>query len=91
MQNDLISRSALIEEFKELSAIEWNKKAAPVSWADAYESFIDTLEEAPAVDAVDRQKLIGILFPLGVPLTREDWNYSINAKAVYEAIMRTEG
>lgn len=52
---------------------------------------IADIAKAPAVDAVDRQKLIGVLFPLGVPLTREDWNYSINAKAVYEAIMRTEG
>lgn len=54
MQNDLISRSALIGRQKQLSAIEWNKKAAPVSWADAYESFIEELEEAPAVDAVPR-------------------------------------
>lgn len=52
MQNDLISRSALIERCEELSAIEWNNKAAPASWADAYDSFIEELEEAPAVDAV---------------------------------------
>ena len=50
--SDLISRSALIEECNELSAIEWNQKAAPVSWADAYEHFADELENAPAVDAV---------------------------------------
>jgi hypothetical protein len=49
------------------------------------------LDTLPAVDAVDREKLIKKLFPMGVPLTREDWNYSINAKEVYEAIMRTEG
>lgn len=53
MSNDLISRSALIEECNELSAIEWNQKAAPVSWADAYEHFADDLENAPAVDAVE--------------------------------------
>ena len=53
MNNDLISRSALIEKYKELFNIEWNKKTAPVSWADAYESFIEELEEAPAVDAVE--------------------------------------
>lgn len=53
MQSDLISRSALIEIFKDLSDIEWNQKAAPISWADAYDSFVDVLEDAPAVDAVE--------------------------------------
>ena len=38
---------------------------------------------------IDRNKLIKKLFPLGVPRTREDWNYGINARAVYEAIMNT--
>lgn len=52
MQNDLISRSALIKKCNELSAIEWNQKAAPVSWADAYEHFADETENAPGVDAV---------------------------------------
>lgn len=50
---DLIDREALIAECKQLSGIDWNKKAAPVSWADAYEEFIDNLEEAPVVDAVE--------------------------------------
>lgn len=50
---DLISRESLIAECKQLSGIDWNKKAAPVSWADAYEEFIDNIEEAPAVDAVE--------------------------------------
>ena len=49
----LIDADALIERRKELSSIEWNKKAAPISWADAYEHFADELEEAPTVDAVE--------------------------------------
>jgi hypothetical protein len=50
--NDLISRSALIDVYKKLCAVEWNQKAAPISWAHAFEEFIDCLEQAPAVDAV---------------------------------------
>ena len=59
--NDLISRSALIVHLKELAAIEWNQKAAPVSWADAYENFVDDLEDAPAVDAMEvvRKPVVG--------------------------------
>ena len=53
MENDLISRNALIERCNGLSAVEWNKKAAPISWADAYEHFADELENAPAVAAVE--------------------------------------
>ena len=49
------------------------------------------VRKAPTVDAVDRKKLIEKLFPMGVPMTREEWNYSINARAVYEAIMKMEG
>lgn len=39
---------------------------------------------------IDRDALLKRLFPLGIPQTREDWNYSINAKAVYEAIMKSQ-
>lgn len=50
---DLISRKAMINMCKEVIAQEWNHKAAPVSWAHAYESFADSLETALAVDAVE--------------------------------------
>lgn len=50
---DLISRNAMINMCKEVIAQEWNHKAAPASWAHAYESFVDSLETAPAVDAVE--------------------------------------
>lgn len=43
----LIDVDMQIKKLKELSTIDWNRKAAPVSWADAYDSFIDVLEEAP--------------------------------------------
>ena len=39
-------------------------------------------------DTISREALLKRLFPLGIPRTREDWNYAINARAVYEAIMK---
>lgn len=56
---DLISRNAMINMCKEVIAQEWNHKAAPASWAHAYESFIDSLETALAVDAVELPCKIG--------------------------------
>lgn len=56
---DLISRNAMINMCKEVIAQEWNHKAAPVSWAHAYESFVDSLETAPTVDAVELPCKIG--------------------------------
>lgn len=84
MQNDLISRSALIEYMCRSCTSKCNLD-------DECCSSVDAVENAPAVDAVERKKLIKKLFPMGVPNTREEWNYSINARAVYEAIMKTEG
>ena len=49
--DDLISRDSLINKCLDIINIEWNGIAAPVSWADAYERFVDELEEAPAVNA----------------------------------------
>lgn len=45
-----IDRQALIDQCEEIIKQEWNKKAAPVSWSDAYESFVDDIEEIPAAD-----------------------------------------
>ena len=54
MANDLISRSALIKRCEEIAACDWNKKAAPVSWSDAYEGFAVEVDDAPAVDAAPK-------------------------------------
>lgn len=40
-------------------------------------------------DLIHSSDLLKILFPLGLPKTREEWNYGINARAVYEAINKT--
>jgi hypothetical protein len=41
------------EYYKALANIEWNKNVAPVSWADAYNEFVDYLEELPTADVVE--------------------------------------
>ena len=47
---DYIDREALLDRLKEIARCEWNKKTAPVSWSDAYGSFIDEVEQQPAAD-----------------------------------------
>lgn len=32
---------------------EWNKKAAPVSWSNAYAHFVDDIDDAPTADVVE--------------------------------------
>ena len=49
----LIDANLLIGTCEEIAKHEWNKKSAPVSWSDAYEGFIDTIDEMPTVDAVE--------------------------------------
>ena len=54
---------------------------------------VDAIKNAPTLTppneplALDRTELLRKLFPMGIPRTREDWNYAINAQAVYRAIM----
>ena len=49
----LIDANLLIGTCEEIAKHEWNKRVSPVSWADAYEGFIDTIEEMPTVEAVE--------------------------------------
>ena len=48
----LIDDSFLEDRCKRQKSDEWNKKAAPSSWADAYEQFLTDIENCPTVDAV---------------------------------------
>jgi hypothetical protein len=86
MENELISRSTLLG--KAVRVTEYDEAGFSMTYRAVPETEILS---APAVDAVERKKLVKKLFPMGVPKTREEWDYSINARAVYEAIMRTEG
>lgn len=45
-----VNADKLIARFREIADENWNKRAAPVCWSDAYEHFIDELEEAEAED-----------------------------------------
>ena len=46
---DLIDRDALAKMCQEMQSIEWNNKAAPYSWAYAYESFESDIDNAPTI------------------------------------------
>ena len=45
----LIDADALIARCKEIETIEWNSKAAPINWKDAYEDFEEEIDSAPTV------------------------------------------
>ena len=47
-----IDADKLVELCDEMSRNEWNKKVSPISWADAYESFVDDIDEIPTADVV---------------------------------------
>lgn len=53
---EYIDKAVLIAMCKGIAACEWNKKAAPVSWADAYERFADEVEDFDAADVVERKR-----------------------------------
>lgn len=48
----LIDADALIAECETISSAEWNKRAAPISWSHAYDTFIDEIDSTPTIDAV---------------------------------------
>ena len=47
---EYIERGAAIAKCREIAACEWNHRASPVSWADAYEQFAEDIEEIPTAD-----------------------------------------
>ena len=53
---EYVEKSVLIAMCKGIAACDWNKRAAPVSWADAYERFADDVEEFDAADVVERKR-----------------------------------
>ncbi|MBR5878860.1 MAG: hypothetical protein IKY91_04855 [Akkermansia sp.] len=62
---EYIDKSVLIAVCKGIAAFDWNKKAAPVSWADAYERFADEVEDFDAADVVERKRGRWILRHVG--------------------------
>ena len=47
---EYIEREAAIAKCREIVACEWNHRASPVSWADAYEQFAEDIEELQSAD-----------------------------------------
>lgn len=56
----IIDADKLIKSYRKLAAIKWNQTVFPKSWADAYESFIDDIEEQPTIhpQGIDKNRLI---------------------------------
>lgn len=52
MNDDLISRQALIKEFLRLADDEWNQKTG-ATWAKGFEESAEVVEDAPTIDAVE--------------------------------------
>ena len=50
----LIDADALISHCKEMEQIEWNNKTAPYSWAYAYESLEDDIDNAKTIIPSDK-------------------------------------
>ena len=51
----LIDADALTAFCTEMQSIEWNNKAAPYSWAYAYESFEGDVDDAPTVIPAEKE------------------------------------
>ena len=49
----LIDADALTAHFEKIADIEWNKKAAPISWSYAFEDVMDDIENAPTIIPAD--------------------------------------
>ena len=47
---EYIEREAVLAKCREIAACEWNHRASPVSWADAYEQFAEDVEEITVAD-----------------------------------------
>lgn len=45
----MINEKKLIAKCEKLANDEWNKRVAPASWADAYRSFVEDIEDQPTI------------------------------------------
>ena len=50
----LIDADVLVSHCKEMEQIEWNNKTAPYSWAYAYESLEDDIDNAKTIIPADK-------------------------------------
>jgi hypothetical protein len=80
VNDDLISREALIP-----NGVFYANAENPMASVD---ELLGRIASAPSVNVVDRDKLLKRMFPMGIPKSRYEWDYAINARAVYEAIMK---
>lgn len=84
MNDDLISREATLNALKGvISRSGLYGVSIEVILAHIPPAEVESVEEYKA-------KLLKKMFPLGIPKIPMDWNYSIPARAVYEAIMNVK-
>lgn len=50
---EYIEREALISICEQITSDDWHRRTAPESWVDAYECFMEDVEEQPAADVVE--------------------------------------
>lgn len=67
---EYIDRKALLARCKEIAQCDWNKKVASISWADAYESFMDEVEQQPTADVVLRGTYEQVVFERDVAMAQ---------------------
>lgn len=51
--SEYIEREALISICEQIISYDWNRRIAPKSWSDAYECFMEDVENQPAADVVE--------------------------------------
>jgi hypothetical protein len=57
-----IDADKLVDLCDELAREPWNQKAAPISWADAFEDFISEIEGQPTADVVPKSEVAREIF-----------------------------
>ena len=50
---EYIERETLISICEQIISDDWNKRAAPDSWADAYECFMKDVKDQPTADVAE--------------------------------------
>lgn len=50
---EYIERKKLIDLCNEIISDDWNKRTSPVSWADAYEGFVEDIERQPVANVAE--------------------------------------
>ena len=73
---EYIKRETAIAKCREIAACEWNHRASPVSWADAYEQFAEDIEGLPSAYVAPVRH--------GRWIKRKTWNFHVCSECSFE-------